>query len=30
VAYHPGALQYYADAGVLLAPINPSLPVPKP
>jgi len=30
VAYHPGALQYYAEAGVLPAPVNPSLPVPKP
>ena len=28
--FHPGALQYYAEAGVLPAPVNPSLPVPKP
>nr|TFG53466.1 MAG: TAXI family TRAP transporter solute-binding subunit [Hyphomicrobiales bacterium] len=30
VAFHPGALQYFAEAGILPAPVNPSLPVPKP
>ncbi len=28
--FHSGALQYYAEAGVLPAPVNPSLPIPKP
>jgi TRAP-type uncharacterized transport system substrate-binding protein len=30
VAFHPGTLQFFAEAGVLPAPVNPSLPVPKP
>ncbi|MEE8439602.1 MAG: TAXI family TRAP transporter solute-binding subunit [Micropepsaceae bacterium] len=29
-SFHSGALQYFAEAGVLPAPVNPSLPVPKP
>ena len=30
VPFHPGVLQYYAEAGVLAAPANPVLPRPKP
>jgi hypothetical protein len=30
VPFHPGALQFYAEAGVLPAPVNPTLPIPKP
>lgn len=30
VPFHPGALQFFAEAGVLPAPVNPSLPIPKP
>jgi len=28
--FHPGALQYYAEAGVFPAPVNPVIPKPKP
>ena len=28
--FHPGALQFFAEAGVLPAPVNPTLPIPKP
>jgi len=30
IPFHPGVLQYYAEAGVLAAPANPVLPKPKP
>jgi TRAP transporter TAXI family solute receptor len=28
--FHPGALQFFAEAGVLPAPVNPTLPIQKP